>query len=120
MAIHVSVGELMSGQGVVLIKRNPWTNGKLLNIALKMGKKVQPFIQSNTVPWDKKKAGADWEKYLSPAQKKVIDTFRTVAEETRGMPLEERLKRISEALAGKSFGGTKTRRKKSVYAYQIL
>ena len=101
--VVLRAGEL-AASGYLVIARHPWASGKLARAAKRLGIHVpsDAVVLRIPPPWAKTRGYLE---AASEAQLRAMLEFGRVARETAGMPIEERLKRISEQLKGKSYGG---------------
>ena len=82
---------------VLVLATNPWLSGKLATAAREAGVNVKKFWYfRNPPPWSRYR---DYLDGLSDKQREIIERFRAVAKETRGMPIAERIKIIRERLS---------------------
>jgi len=84
---------------VLVIAMNPWLSGKLAKASREAGVNVKKFWYfRNPPPWSRYR---EYKRGASQRQLEIWDRFTTVAHETRGKPIAERIKIIRERLSAR-------------------
>jgi len=87
-----------------VLARNPWSRGKLAKYRQQLGKPpADDLVIRHPPPWSRYR---DYLNAASRYQLMVMYEFGTVAHETAGKPLIERMIEIQRRLKGKTFGRT--------------